>query len=52
MLHIYFCPLLACEQISVLPYAKGASEKITTVLNQQNIIKVAHKLFRMVGSLK
>ena len=30
------------RNLVVLPYAKGASEKITRVLNQHNI-KVAHK---------
>ena len=37
------------RNLVVLPYAKGASEKITRVLNQHNI-KVAHKPIRTVGS--
>ena len=37
------------RNLVVLPYAKGASEKITRVLNQHNI-KVAHKPVRTVGS--
>ena len=37
------------RNLVVLPYAKGASEKITRMLNQHNI-KVAHKPVRTVGS--
>ena len=37
------------RNLVVLLYAKGASEKITRVLNQHNI-KVAHKPVRTVGS--
>ena len=37
------------RNLVILPYAKGASEKITRVLNQHNI-KVAHKPIRTIGS--